>query len=431
MEESGDFKVEPLELEGLPGAAHFRLTGKGGPQAAHLLQEAIQPSLAEGAKDVLLDCSGVRFFNSTSLGYFINVSDSLRSAGGSLAFSGMPKKVAATFDLLGLRDLFGFYADLAEWTRQLPRRSAAEETPEPPPPPPAEPDDPASPSGPSEAPSATLLPSWLEEVDESPSPPLDHLRWSALLQGAIRRMEVNPVPKIADRLGIPVSGPLVQILRRILRKCQGPQELLDLFDESTLEAICRLHGLPAGTGKHALIEAIISFVQRSTTESLSVAMANQPEAGRPDAGQAAPDLSHERVLRALEGCPVPKLIRSEQAARDLVTKYSAKVLGREEVTRNREVGRHLKTRVEIDLSERFGVLVRLASSLLGKKTVDPKKVLGLLGQVVLLSGIYGRGNLFVLLVGDFKKDHAMALGELRGWIDGAGGTVLHLRSASS
>jgi hypothetical protein len=243
-------------------------------------------------------------------------------------------------------------------------------------------------------------------------------------------MEVNPVPRIAERLGVPAVGPLVQVLRRILRKCQSPEELLDLFDEPALERMCHLHGLPAGGGKRSLIGTIVSFVLRSTTESLSAVLADQARETAPEAAPAAPDLTHDRVLRTLESCPLPKLIKSESAVRDLIAKYSLKVLGRDEVTRNREVGRHLKTKVEIDLAERFGILVRLAGPLLGKTSLDLKKVLGLLGQVVLLSGIYGRGNLFVVLVGDVKKDHAMALGELRGWIDGAGGTVLHLRSGA-
>jgi hypothetical protein len=134
------------------------------------------------------------------------------------------------------------------------------------------------------------------------------------------------------------------------------------------------------------------------------------------------------VVKALETCPIAKLLKSESAARDHVRKHLAGVLGAEEVTRNREVGRHVQTKVEIDVSQRFGVLVRTAGALFGKKPDDLKKVFALLGQVVLLAGAYGRGNLFVVLVGEPKKDQALRLGELRGWVDSAGGRVIHLHS---
>ena len=130
-------------------------------------------------------------------------------------------------------------------------------------------------------------------------------------------------------------------------------------------------------------------------------------------------------MKALETCPIAKLLRSESAARDHIRKYLTGVLGKEEVARNREVGRQLKTKVEIDVSERFGVLVRTVGALFGKKPDDLKKVLALLGQVVLLAGVYGRGNLLVVLVGEPKQDQALRLGELRGWVDSAGGRVIH------
>src|SRR5215831_18464993 len=102
MVDSEELGVESVALEGFPGAAFLRLSGAGGPRAARCLQSAVQPLLAEGKKDFLFDCAAVTYFNSTSLGYFINLADTIRDAGGTLSFCRMPKKVRTTFDLLSL-----------------------------------------------------------------------------------------------------------------------------------------------------------------------------------------------------------------------------------------------------------------------------------------------------------------------------------------
>jgi anti-anti-sigma factor len=419
MPESEELTVEPRAIEGSPGAACLRLSGNCGPKAVRILQEAVQPLLSQGKKDLLFDCAEVAYFNSTALGFLINLSDTVQSAGGTISFCRMAKKVYATFDLLGLGDVFKFFPDQAAWAREKPapmETAVLEAAPAP---------DVEEEQTPAAADFSIALPSWLEEVDPVAAPPLDHLRWSAFLQSAVRRMEVNPLGPIAEEMGIPAATPLVQIVRRVLKRCQSPQELLELFEQSVLARMCRIFSLSAGGSKSDLIRNIIAFVNRSTTESLTSSAA-LPDEIAPEPASAAPDVSQDRVVKALESCPISKALKSEPAARDHVRKHLASVLGKEEVTRNREVGRQLKSKVEIDVSERYGVLVRTAGGLFGKKADDLKKVLALLGQVVLLAGVYGRGNLLVVLVGEPRQDQAQRLGELRGWLDSAGGRVIHL-----
>jgi hypothetical protein len=85
------------------------------------------------------------------------------------------------------------------------------------------------------------------------------------------------------------------------------------------------------------------------------------------------------------------------------------------------VGRHLPSKVDLDVLERFGILVHLGKSVLGKKPSDTNSVERLIGQAVLLAGAYGRGNLFIVLVGEIPKNPISALGELRGWLESVGG----------
>ena len=114
-------------------------------------------------------------------------------------------------------------------------------------------------------------------------------------------------------------------------------------------------------------------------------------------------------------------MKSERSARDVLFKHLAKIFGRDKITANRAVGRHLPSRVDLDVLERFGILVHPGKSILGKKPSDTKNVENLLGKVVLLAGAYGRGNLFIVFLGEIPKSQIPAFGELRGWMESVGG----------
>jgi hypothetical protein len=152
----------------------------------------------------------------------------------------------------------------------------------------------------------------------------------------------------------------------------------------------------------------------------------QEPAAEPVATTPEPSLeiTNDTLLRAIERCPFPKLVKTERSGRDLLLKHLAKTFGRTQITPNRAVGRHLNLKVDIDVMERFGILVRLGRSVLGKKSSDLKNAENLLGRVVLLAGIYRRGNLLVILLGDIPKNHGSAFGELRAWMESVGGRTL-------
>jgi hypothetical protein len=198
-----------------------------------------------------------------------------------------------------------------------------------------------------------------------------------------------------------------------------------------LKTVCRLFGLPDGGGKEVLTRALISFVERTTTVSLANFMEEGPEDVATEVPAESPkgptEPTHENLLRALESCPISKVSKSERSARDVLQKHLTTIFGKERVSTNRAMGRHLTTPVEIDVAERFGILVRLGKDVLGKKPKDPKSVLTLLGQVAVLAGIYGKGNLFVVLFGKLPEDKAGLLGEVRSSMESVGGRLVHLR----
>jgi len=417
--DTDDLVLESSTIDGLPNAAVVQISGKGGSAAVRRLQAAIQPLLEQGTTHFLFDCEKVQFFNSMALGYLINLADAARKAGGNIAFCRMPKRVGMAFDLLGLKDFFEFYPDPSGFIQQL--RSVA--------PPPAPPEEvtPTKTEGPliDEAPpsidSIVALPSWLEEDDQPKAPPIDHLRWAALLQAVVHRFGMGSLAEVCRRSGVSSEGPSSVVIRAILKNFRNPEDLLGYFDEPLFAQVCGLFGISALGGKESRVRAVVEFIQRSTTETLAKAAA-----GTTDVPAGPVELTHDTVLGALQSCVLPKRLKSERLARDHFSRKLAKVFGKEKIAKDRSIGRHVKTKVALDLGGRFGILVRMARSVVGKKPSDAQKVLGLLGQVSLLAGNYGRGNLFIVFVGEISKEKAPALGELRGWMEGAGARFVHV-----
>jgi len=421
MAETSELDLESGHFPDVPLGALLRLSGKGGPSVVRKLQEALRPLLAVGKKYILFDCARLEFFNSTAFAYLVNLSDLVREAGGNVGLCRVPLKVQVALHSLGLKGFFEIFADESEAALSFRKHAAPEEVPHPS----------APVRGTDAAPEKSInllppsvnfaLPAWLDEVDKPGPAPLDHLRWSALLQSVLRHFGPESLAGIPKRAIVPADSPPSLVARAILRGLQSPEELLGHFEETMLRSICQLYGITEGGGKEDLISSLISFVERTNTVILAGFMEENPQGAASPAPTGSLEPTNESLLKAIETCPFPKPVKSERSARDLLSKHLAKIFGRDQVTANRVVGRHLPSKVDLDVLERFGILVHLGKSVLGKKPSDTENVEKLLGQVVLLAGAYGRGNLFIVLVGEIPKNPISALGELRGWLESVGG----------
>lgn len=416
MDETRNLDLKPEPLPGVPDGALLRLSGKGGNAAVRQLQETLQPLLAKGTKNLLFDCASLEFFNSSAFGYLTNLSDTLREAGGMVALCRVPLKVQVAFNYMGLKDFFVFFRDESEAATFF-RKSAAPKSPRVPPS-----------QDRAEGAVSFALPAWLEDVDKPGAPSLDHLRWSAFLQTVVRRLGPGALAGIPKRANLPPDSPPSLVARAILRGLTSPEELLNLFDEKTLRRICRLYGLPESGDKAESSQALIAFIDRTNTVTLAGFMEESPGESAPATAPAPPEksleITHDTLLKAIERCSFPKLVKTERSGRDLLFKHLAKTFGRAQITPNRVLGLHLTQKVDLDVMERFGILVRLGKSVLGKKPSDPKNVETLLGKVVLLAGIYGRGNLLVVLLGEIPKNRGPAWSEVRAWIESVGGRTI-------
>src|SRR5687768_16762401 len=160
-----------------------------------------------------------------------------------VALCRVPMKVRVAFEYMGLKDFFVFFKDESEAARSFQKSSA--------------PKDPilrerAVPESEAKSLPASVsfaLPAWLEDVDKPGPPPLDHLRWSALLQVVLRRLGAQALAGIPRRAILPPDSPPSLVARAILRGLQSPDELLGLLDEIMLGTISRLFGLPDAGAK--------------------------------------------------------------------------------------------------------------------------------------------------------------------------------------
>jgi|SRR4029453_17904425 anti-sigma B factor antagonist len=102
--QSGDCTI--LELTG-------RLTVNDQPG---LLRETVTDAVGRGARQVLIDLSGVRYIDSTRLGELISAHITVSRQGGRLKLVGTPDTIVELLEIAGLGGIFPRYATVAEAT---------------------------------------------------------------------------------------------------------------------------------------------------------------------------------------------------------------------------------------------------------------------------------------------------------------------------
>lgn len=327
-----------LRISTLDGGLIVRLSGKGDRKAVEQIQKALQSA---EAKHVVFECAGVEYFNSTALGYFINLSDALRKIGGSVSFCRVSRRLKTAFDLLGLEEFFEFYPDEAKAADALRGVATDADVPE------------------EWARGEIVLPSWLDDT-----PPLDHPRWIAFLQAAGEAA----ILEACSRAGVPPRGSLTQIARSLLTHFRTAEELLASFAPATIGKIGATLGVPGG------IPAIVEFVHRSTAESLAV---------RPKAFDA------ESALRAVR---MPKTVKTEAAARSAISSALGKAY---RVARGKPVG---TVKADLEVEGMYGLVVRMGPALTAARMATT------LGSLLLLSGKYAKGTLCLITLGRVASD---------------------------
>ncbi|HEY3321057.1 MAG TPA: anti-sigma factor antagonist [Planctomycetota bacterium] len=76
-------------------------------------QQVMDKLVERGVKNLILDCTNVKYINSTGLGTLLKYSDTFESIGGHIAFCRVPSKVMLVMEMLGFNALFNIVTDEA------------------------------------------------------------------------------------------------------------------------------------------------------------------------------------------------------------------------------------------------------------------------------------------------------------------------------
>jgi anti-sigma B factor antagonist len=83
------------------------------------LRDAVAQAVADGARHILLDLSGVRYVDSTRLGELIGAHISVSRHGGRLKLAGTPARIVELLAIAGLDGIFERFDSVDEATASL------------------------------------------------------------------------------------------------------------------------------------------------------------------------------------------------------------------------------------------------------------------------------------------------------------------------
>jgi len=101
-----NFDLKPVTLASGDHAKAVFLTGSIDASTNQQFESKLTEILASGTRHVLLVLTNVKYINSTGLGTIVKCVDTFREKGGDIKLVGVPTKVIALFEMLGLLALF-------------------------------------------------------------------------------------------------------------------------------------------------------------------------------------------------------------------------------------------------------------------------------------------------------------------------------------
>lgn len=105
-----DLEMEIQPLEQVQQGILVRLQGAIDAKSIPSFQERLDELREEGYISFVLDMNGVKYVNSTGLGYLVQLADQLRPQNGQMVLVRVQPKVRVVFDMLGLNSFFQIYS---------------------------------------------------------------------------------------------------------------------------------------------------------------------------------------------------------------------------------------------------------------------------------------------------------------------------------
>ena len=109
-----NFGIKDVALPNGGDAKSVFLSGSIDASTNQVFESRLNDILSAGTNRVMLVLTNLKYINSTGLGIIVKCVDSFRDSGGDIKLVGVPTKVIALFEMLGLLALFETYESIEE-----------------------------------------------------------------------------------------------------------------------------------------------------------------------------------------------------------------------------------------------------------------------------------------------------------------------------
>src|SRR2546421_12031102 len=99
---SVEFRVKVIKASDGTAATLAEVDGSIDASTITQFQQVMDKLVERGVKNLILDCTSVKYINSTGLGTLLKYADTFESIGGHLAFCPGPRKVMLVVGIVGL-----------------------------------------------------------------------------------------------------------------------------------------------------------------------------------------------------------------------------------------------------------------------------------------------------------------------------------------
>src|SRR5436190_21500173 len=113
------FKVKVIKSPDGTTATLAEVDGSIDATTIQEFQHVMDKLIERGVKNLVLDCSNIKYINSTGLGTLLKYADTFESIGGHIAFCRVPSKVMLVMEMLGFNALFNIVTDEATALRSF------------------------------------------------------------------------------------------------------------------------------------------------------------------------------------------------------------------------------------------------------------------------------------------------------------------------
>jgi len=119
-----EFRVKVIKSPSGVTATLAEIDGSIDASTIQQFQQVMDKLIERGVKNLILDCTNVKYINSTGLGTLLKYADTFESIGGHIAFCRVPSKVMLVMEMLGFNALFNIVPDEATALRSFSGQAA-------------------------------------------------------------------------------------------------------------------------------------------------------------------------------------------------------------------------------------------------------------------------------------------------------------------